>query len=326
MVAVTVGLVGCCILKPDKLVRIVFPYIRKRGNANVMFGYIISKRVMTYGLFLTTLTIVFQTVLVFLSNIFTEYPLNDNPYTAKSIEFDCYYLMNYSLVEEYSKAVLIILEPVWCFAINFNITAANGQATGALALSWLIVSVETWILLNVNNKIKKYSKNVKLSYCHWFIAIVTIGSAGVIAAIFIAFFFYREQWVYFLFQPENGLFILISWASLLIMDTDNVREPKTYEEYCRERVIQEDTPYELTQSILKEMIGHECKRLLASKTITNTNEDEMKRIVMNTFNDIISQEQLKLLRHEPIVQDTPTIQKDTPTINENTPTIQGHAS
>ena len=314
MVAVTVGLVGCCILKPDKLVRIVFPYIKRKGNDNVMFGYIISKRVMTYGLFITTLTIVFQTVLVFLSNIFTEYPLNDNPYTAKSIEFDCYYLMNYSLVEEYSKAVLIMLEPVWCFAINFNITAANGQATGALALSWLIVSVETWILLNVNNKIKKYSKNVKLSYCHWFIAIVTIGSAGVIAAIFIAFFFYHEQWVYFLFQPENGLFILISWASLLIMDTDNVREPKTYEEYCRERVIQEDG--ELTQSILKEIIGHECKRLLASKTITNTNEEEMKRIVMNTFNDIISQE-----KEEEEHIDTPTEHENTPTEHENTPTI-----
>ena len=231
MIAVAVGLVGHCILKRDKLVRIVFPYIRKRGNDNVMFGYIISKRVMTYGLFLTTLTIVFQTVLVFLSNILIGYPLNDKPY-AKSMELDCYYLMNYSLVEEYSKAVLTILEleEVWCFAINFNIAAASGQATGALALSWLIVSVETWILLNVNNKIKNpLLQRSERSYWCWFVPIVTIGSAGVITATLIAYFFYHEQWVYFLFQPENGLFTLILWASLLIMDTDNVREPEIFE-------------------------------------------------------------------------------------------------
>ena len=365
IIAVIVAIVSFCRHKtdkdkisgtPNKLVRLIFPYIKRKGNKNVMFGFILTKY-HNWVLLWVAIEVVFYTMWVFWFNIMLIYHNNSNPHAVYSYELNCYYL-NYSEIELSTAERLTTKEAIKCFAINSDIAGAMDRATNILAFTWILVSILTWVLLNINYCVMKRfditqseQSEHTCSKCSlfYYIVIHIVHLSIDIAWIAIIVKYNDKKWYSFIATPENNLVIAVLLGSISVIGFPIKKAPKTleelcrkamkqktqqereqiikkkkkstqiaeyicnieFEEHCRERVIQEDTPHELTQSILKEMIKHECKRLLASKAITNTNEEEMKRIFMNTFNSIISQEELKLLTCEPIAQNTPTIQRDT---------------
>lgn len=345
----------------DKLVRFIFPYVKRKGGNNVVFGFKLDEyHILT--LLWVAIEVVYYVIWAFWFNIILIYPNNSNPHDAYSYELNCYYL-NYTEIELSTAERLTTKEAIKCIGFNSNIAGAMSQVTGILGFTWILVSILTWILLNVKHcviNIKHYvMKKCDRTQCKqckqckhtcskcslfYYIVIHIVHLSIDIAWIAIIVNYNDKKWYSYVATPENNLLIAVFLGSVSVIGFPIEKAtPKTleelcreamkkktqqereqiikkkkkstqiaeyicnieFEEHCRERVIQEDTPHELTQSILKEMIKHECKRLLASKAITNTNEEEMKRIFMNTFNSIISQEELKLLTCEPIAQNTP---------------------
>ena len=130
--AVIAGLVGWYVLKPDKMVRIMFPYIRRNSNNTVMFGFIL-KEYQIYGLFWGVIGIIYQVILTFWLNIL----IYKNSFSDASVELQCFYC-NSTIAELTVVERLELDKDITCYAINYNIAGAMGQATGALALGWVI--------------------------------------------------------------------------------------------------------------------------------------------------------------------------------------------
>ena len=216
---VITGLVGYCILKPDKLVRTVFPYIRKRGNDSVMFGSNLLKGAITLFFFMA-LKIIFYTLWIFFSNTFIIYKGYNNPY---SITLNCF-SDNGTLVELSSWEQM--MEPAWCYVIDTNIARAAGIATGALAVAWLIASVETWIIIkaekyigvkngnsnkNLNEENKK--KKIKAYRICYVVTILTITAVAIITIWTNRNYFTKEAHNVFLL--ENIAIIIIPFETLI---------------------------------------------------------------------------------------------------------------
>ena len=222
---VIVGLVGYHILKPDKLLRIVFPYIKRKGNRtavkgnntaveNEMFGSNLSKGAITL-LFFMALKIIFYSIWIFFSDTFAIYEGYNNPY---SIKLNCFY-DNGTLVE--LSSLKQTMEPVWCYAINTNIAKAAGLATGALAVAWLIASIETWIIIKVKkyigvkngNSNKKKQKKIKAYHICYVVIILTITAVAIITIWTNRNYFTKEARNVFLL--ENIAILIIPFEMLI---------------------------------------------------------------------------------------------------------------
>ena len=145
--------IGGLILKPKQLVRLVFPYVKKRTDKNqktvLMFHYKLSN--LEVGiLFSIVLLVVFSATFIFVSS-FTQVSYKYNPYDS----FDCFFTSNDSLVESSPEEALELEESVICFNVKFNIARAMGEASATLAILWIFSSIMTWISV----KIKKESKS-----------------------------------------------------------------------------------------------------------------------------------------------------------------------
>ena len=216
---VIVGLVSYLILTPGKLVRIMFPYI-KRENDTVckMFGHNLSEDAII-PFFLMALRIIFYSIWIFFSNTFIIYEGYNNPY---SIGLNCFYdngtLVDLSPWEQ-------MTEPVWCYAINTNIASAAGQATGALAVAWFVAAIETWIIvkikkkrdksknLNEENKIKGCKAYFCKVYFYYLLIILAITTIAIIIIWTQRKFFTKEARDVFLL--ENIVIIVIPFEKLI---------------------------------------------------------------------------------------------------------------
>ena len=217
-------LVGCCVIEPGKIVGIIFPYIRRNGNNTLIFGFVFKKYPID-GIFLGVCWIIFEVIYVFCANILITYKNNNNPFSATSIELQCFYdndtIAELTAIERQEQD-----EDVHCFAINFNIEGAMGQATGALAMRWIIMSVLTWIVLNVNYTVTQHIKKSKGKFrCYqWFLLIIMVIIILTSSIVLL-----------YLKQPKNivVIFIIIGIVPY-IFNTDIEKEPKSLEEHCRE--------------------------------------------------------------------------------------------
>ena len=221
ILAVIVGLLCLCKMKPDKMVRMIFPYIRRNGNNTVMFGYILQKQ-QIIELFLQVCIIISQVILTFFANILITYTNNNNLFSATSIELQCSY-DNGTIVNLTAIKTLKLDKDILCIAINFNIAGAMGQATGALALGWIITSIASWIILYVNyciiqHCIKNNERKLKCYQCSLCIILVIIILAIAIILCIIIGHYYNTQpeWYLYLFKPENGTVLVVIGAVLCI--------------------------------------------------------------------------------------------------------------
>lgn len=149
----------------DRVVRKVFPYVKKKEEANKtwidVFGYHLSKWEIII-LFLIVLLVIFYSTYIFFSS-FTDISYKYDPYDP----FDCFFYSNWSLVQATPEEALILEENVLCFTVNFNIGRAMGQTTGTLAFSWIFSSVILWISIELKKKRMKAieERNNKRCYC-----------------------------------------------------------------------------------------------------------------------------------------------------------------
>lgn len=222
---VIVGLAGHCLLKPGKMVRTIFPYIKRNDTAeqsnnsdtdvhvkSKMFGLKLSNDAITL-LFFMALRMIFYSIWIFFSKIFIIDKGYNNPY---SIVLNCFY-DNGTLVEISPLEQITITDPVWCYAINTNIAGAAGQATGALAMAWLISSTETWIIIKIKLKFKKTEisneKNKIKAYICYLLIILTITTIAIIIIWTNRKFFTKEACNVFLL--ENIVILIIPFEKLI---------------------------------------------------------------------------------------------------------------
>ena len=293
IIGVIVGLVGCCVIKPGKLVRIIYPYIRRNGKNTVVFGFILGKW-HVYGFFWGVIWIIYQVTVTFCTNILIIYA-NNNPYSATSVELECFY-DNGSIAELTAIERLELNKNIICFAINYNIAGAMGQATSALAMGWIITSVLTWIILKLNYKITKRIKNTKKLECYKvfsIIIVVIIGLTNFIVrkAMPVIGLYYYTQWF---LQPENATILVIFEAMTHILHTDITKEPKSFEEHCRktmEAQVEKIKPNKIEiKRITRGIARLEYYKLVVQVMGKCFKEETMQDIAVIAFNEVIRQE------------------------------------
>ena len=252
-------IVGYCFLTPDKLVRTIFPYIKRKGDNTVAFGFILSKSNIRRETFWWMVVAVFTITIIFCNQIFIiQNSYDTNPYLAS----DCFYTSNHNLVMKEAPE-----EDITCFAINLNLGGAVGHVTGVLALCWVVMSIVTWILLNLIYKFKKS--------CRHFTCILT--NIDILVRIMIVLFSIYH--LHYLFTPEYHLFYIIVFASATIIDSDIKKAPKSLEEHCRE-VMKQKTREEcerIKRKYMKSVVEVECTRIIIDEAIA-INEEETKII------------------------------------------------
>ena len=325
---VIVLLVGCCVLRPDKLVRIIFPYIRRNGNNTVVFGFILTTRHIR-GLFVGVCSIIVQVTWTFCANILIIYTNNNNLFSATSIELKCFYandtIANLTAIER-----LQLEKNIFCFAINYNIAGAMGQATGTLALGWVVASILTWIALNVNYCIVQRIKNSKKKFRCYELFLLIIITLTIIASgsiIVIVLYFNAQLFLYHI-KPENATIIIILIAVVYIIHNPDIRkEPKSLEEHCRETMeaqaekLKEMPDEEVTyKRAIINIAKLEYQRLLVKEVVEKRNdEDAMKRAAGIVFNKVYVV-QNRDMPTEVTEEEDMSAEEDMPAEQEDTPT------
>ena len=299
-----VGLTGCCVLKPSKLVRIMFPFVKRKGHDTVVFGFALS-RPGIYLLYFLMLQVVFLTTFIFLS-AFVEVSYTYNPYS----DLDCYFFSNFSKVELSPEEALTLEEHIQCFSWKFNIGGAMGQATGTLAFTWLISAILIWVLVHLSHSTFVHIKSKKLLHCCGYCFLGAVIRIAIIAfavtLILITVFISSRHWLSILNAIEIGVFcILLILFGLFLFHT--TKKTVTLESYYRDKVLPDIEEKEaetdgvaqeqslrkkwsidkgqppLRLDLLEEMAELECKKALASKTASNIDEEEMKSVVMTAY-------------------------------------------
>ena len=268
-----VGLTGHCLLKPGKMVRTIFPYIKRNDTArqsndtdaeSTIFGSTLSNDAIKL-LFFMALRMIFYSIWIFFSNTFIIYEGYNNPY---SIEFNCFY-DNGTLVEISPLEQITITDPVWCYAINTNIAEAAGQATGALAMAWLIASIETWIIIKIKLKFKKTEnsneKNKIKAYICYLLIILTITTIAIIIIWTNRKFFTKEARNVFLL--ENIVILIIPFEKLIPLMcirnlVENTGRDRISSFYLKKRKSED----ELKRKLMTEPESHEMHEATADSS------------------------------------------------------------
>ena len=294
-IALLVAIAGCTVLKPQRLLKIVFPYIKISGSNIVIFDFVIPN-ISIFLHYIYVIYVVQEILFVALFNTFFTSSDTYNPYDG----LDCIaYYNNGSqtkLVSE--KEVDQELENVArirCLGLKFDITRGIGHAAAIVTLSWIYASIVLWVKLNLYYKLKN-SKNQKCSQIglltiHLIQVTIFLGS---LAAFPISVFQLNE-----ILLPDQildiGLVCTILISGLPVFPSH--KKPKSLAEYCKEVVednkwseegalveIKNDHGHQVDVDALVELAKSECQEALAKN---NLNEAEMNIIVQVAYDRII---------------------------------------
>ena len=304
IVPVIVGVVGWIRFKPEKMLRKVFPYIKKSGNHTVIFDFIIEKKYIKYH-YMFLIYIIQSTLFIFCYNAFLNFSFKYNPYD----DLECFARYNGSeiTIQSEEQAKMDNVTGLWCFGWKFEIGGATGRAAAILTLSWIFVSIVLWAKLNchykANNCIKEgkkvpgYCGLVALFLFKWFFLLCNV------AAYLLAFVF-----VFIYSIPELSIsdildFGLISIVLVSGLAVEGKKKAKMLANCCREVVEnkqkgQEEDFETITDS--GSMVDHlveqaeiECKKVLADmkedekeREWDTVNEDEMRKIVQAAYRKV----------------------------------------
>ena len=306
-----VAIVSCCVIRQDKLVRIMFPYIKRNGKNTVVFGFILSKCDICILFWNIMLPTIFITTAIFASNFIESTYGKYNPYNDG---FDCFYLTE-RFGTKVSPSTMNVADNVICFKWKINFGEALGQATGALAFVWLVVAIETWIILNLGHKVKMClmkteNKNGKCSICYGCcqMTVITIVNSAVYFAPRIIAVFVRYPWIQYFAMPQNFLIIFIVLSSIILFCIPIKKEQQSLEDCCikamekrqkeqeeflknakkkkgKSAIESRDQQSQMLQiKLLKEMAELECKKVLVSNS--KINEKEVMTIALEAFDSI----------------------------------------
>lgn len=182
-----VAIVGFFILGPAETVKIMFPYIEKEDNGNSLFMYRFKlKKPYVIALFIIMLANVFITMMIFWANILIERSSGYNPYEGS----DCFF-SNGTRVTLSPAESLMLDERVECFSWSPDPIGALGDATGALAFAWGVVSVLTWIVLHWS-KLASDQTGVKKCCAYLFLSAFQLSVYVVSLCIIIIAVVYRQ--------------------------------------------------------------------------------------------------------------------------------------
>ena len=246
-----------------KTVRIVFPYIKKHGNYTVAFGFILKN-----GLIISHYSYVcfiFATVAhIFSNSFFLKTSTQYNPY-----DFDCFYDNGTEvgqLTPEEAKE-----ERVTCFAWSFGIGEAVGEATGTLALTWIIASTLIYVTLNCSFKFKKFCNNKekrKLEIC---------GACALVLAGLTIYMVYFGVIIFILFAKSKKwisanvsivqlclqiTLLVVPLATTILYVIDVTKEPENYSQKVVKANAEEPAElYRIRLKMQKEILTKELTEL-----------------------------------------------------------------
>ena len=299
---------------PDKMMRIIFPYIRKSGNHNVIYGFIIPNiklhfYYMVYIVALTLLDMLFNAVIT-TSNRY-------NPYD----DLDCFgYCKKGSIikVESEEQAEMDNVTDIRCYGWNTDIAGGIGHAAALLTLSWVFVSIALWVKLNLFHKAKNGIKNgptcfkKALGWCGRVILILVqvfliVCTIGAIIGSCVSVIKNNLPIKEFL---EIGLISSILLSGLFV--SPGQKKAKTLADCCKEAVEdnkgqKEDAlnsikirlkervqDHQIQVDLLVELAELECKKALADiyyygieQEKDTVSEDEMKTITQVAYRKIL---------------------------------------
>ena len=316
--AFIVGVVGWVCLKPKKMLRTVFPYIKKSGNHNVIFGFIIKKRSIRLH-YSYLICLVANTLLNILLNAVVTTSTKYNPYDG----LDCFgisYNGSKFEVESEEQAKMENVTGITWYGWNFDIGGAIGHAAAILTLSWLFTSIVLWIKLKLHYKAINCIKNGKSCY------IKALGYSGYVTLILFQFFFVFCT----LAAVIGSFFIIVSFnlpinnmfdISLLFFTTfcsgilifPSTKKPKSLAEHCKEavegrqgeeegalvpirnrlrRVHDHQIRVDRQVDRLEELAELACKKALADieEEMETISEDEMKTIAQIAYRKVAPDE------------------------------------
>ena len=238
MLPIAIGLIssvavffGGLTVKPEQLVSLVFPYVKKKEESQGTIHIFKSKsstldifgcEVSSPGVrvfFSIVLIIAFCTTYVFFSS-FTEVSYKYNPYDS----FDCFFTSNDSMVELSPEEALVLEESVLCFRLNFNVSRAIGEASGMLAFLWIFSSIMAWISVRIKQQSHaEYCQYIFLIIIFYFFA--TVLSISLIITGALAF---AHQFTDLLNSVEImscGLILALQLIPLIVSDVNFIKKP-----------------------------------------------------------------------------------------------------
>ena len=229
IITVFMGLSLCC-FTADKLVRIFFPYIKRKGSHTVVYGFIMNKGNICIH-FMLMVEIIIIILWIFFGNIIVL-TTGDNMYMYA--ELYCYNI-NEITVESNTE------NETHCFGLDLNIGGAMGQAGGVLAFGWIFVSILTWFTLYLSHTCTcpcNFTKNKKFRACckcGIVIIIFLLAASFLIGALSMTFF----KWIPFTMQNylQFGVFAAITISACLHCTNVDKMTP-SLEKSCSETVME----------------------------------------------------------------------------------------
>ena len=260
------------LLKPDKLVRTMFPYINKHGNNTVMFGFIIKDTYIIF-LFVIMLINIYFTMAIFFAHVLIVRSETYNPLGG----FDCFdengEEINSTTIEE-AFELRKSNRTIECYAWQLNIAGAVGQATGTLLFSWAVVSVVTWIILKTHKKISKSKYEQVKNYKNHILGAIQLGIYMIPAAMTASTAVLRSLRVLSLLNYLELLaFCIVLWASTMVLHCFLTEELETIEELIDEKVKKKVDIEQRTDS------NEGAGEIITRKDITTTYKENIKKLI-----------------------------------------------
>ena len=290
----------------DKLVRTMFPYIKRDGMNTVMFGFIISDTYIIV-LFIIMLINVYFTMAIFFVNVLITQSNAYNPFE----DFDCFYTNGEEINPETIEEVFELRKSnrtIECYAWQLNIAGAVGQATATLLFSWAVVSVVTWIILNAYEKMLNGENELlkKQKICLFILQIcvyiIPVGLAILISVllsnnIISPFSFFEALGFCFILFASS--FVCWGWIKIEPQKIDEIIEnlvnknidPEKVQDEDQENILRKDEmDMEKIKELTKEVAILKCKKAVVSKVAIHITNEDINTIASTAFDEVIRNE------------------------------------